>query len=419
MYRCIPMKNPLAFDCIIIGAGPAGLFVAANVSCKRVLLLEKKESAGKKLLISGSGRCNLTHSGSIGEFIDRYGDAGRFVRNALYGFSNLSLMEWFISRGLDLVTDKNGKVFPASDSARDVLLTLQKACIRNQVEIRYNQPVASIEKTVEGFRVFSGDREYFSRMLVITTGGLSYPSTGSSGDGIRLAMHLGHSVIPPKPALTPVINRELHMDELAGISLKDLQMSLYREGKKIREIRGDIGFTHKGISGPGILDSSRYMQVGDIIRFNFCGLNPDVFRKQLIDASSIAGKTTLMSYLRSFELPRSLVQYLLDRMSIPAEQVLACMEKGQRNMIVENFTAFPVTIQALGGYKEAMVTSGGVSRTGVNPATMESKLIPGLFFAGEVLDVDGDSGGYNLQFAFSSAFLAATAISGHEKSRNR
>lgn len=402
---------------MIIGAGPAGLFTAANVSCRKVLLLEKKESPGKKLLISGSGRCNLTHSGTIGEFIKHYGDAGRFARNALYQFSNLHLIEWFTSRGLDLATDKNGKLFPASEKAKDVLETLLAACRRNGVDILYNQAVSSVEIIADGFRISDGYQVYHGSSLVIATGGLSYPSTGSNGDGFRFAQNLGHTLCPLKPALTPVINRVHQLDQLAGVSLKDLKMSIFRDGKKMMDIQGDIGFTHKGISGPGILDSSRYMQAGDELRINFAGISPDELRKQLVEAASKPGKTTLISYLKNFDLPRSLLLFILDSLNVPIEQQLSCLEKGQRNRIIDGFTGFSLPIQAMGGYKEAMVTAGGVIRSEVNPATMESKLVPGLYFTGEVIDVDGDTGGYNLQFAFSSGYLAAMAITGKYKKR--
>ncbi|MCU0289046.1 MAG: aminoacetone oxidase family FAD-binding enzyme, partial [Acidobacteria bacterium] len=223
--------NPLKkeFDLIIIGAGPAGLFTAANIkTSKKVLLLEKNESPGKKLLISGSGRCNITHAGDIGMFFNHYGDNSRFLKTALGQFSNDDLINFFREKGLGTVIDKNGKVFPRSGNARDVLAVLIKECKHHKVDIKYNEAVLKIEKKERRFYVTTKDNEYICTKVLISTGGKSYPASGSSGDGYILAEALGHTIVSPQPALTPVFIKNYKFSEISGVSLQERTIYLYR-----------------------------------------------------------------------------------------------------------------------------------------------------------------------------------------------
>jgi len=392
-------------DVLIIGAGPAGLFAAIHCKCRKVIVLEKNAAPGKKLLISGTGRCNLTHDSKLSDFFDHYGANHRFLKNALHGFTNFDLIHFLNNNGLETVVDKNGKVFPASQKASDVLKVLTNVCHQNKIEIACSQQINGIIKTETGFEVNTNPEIFCSRFLVITTGGMSYPATGSTGDGYHYAKLFGHSIIPPKPSLSPVFIRDYIMNSISGVSVQNKSVYLYRGDKKITEHSGDIGFTHKGLSGPGILDFSRHILCDDILKVNFIDHRSDDFRSELIKASEKDGKTAIQTYLKKFDLPRSLVLLILKSINIESETRLAEITKNQRNQLIVAFCEYPFIVEKVGGFNMAMVTAGGVSQDEVNPKTMESKLIPGLYFAGEVLDIDGDTGGYNLQAAFSTGFL--------------
>jgi len=397
-------------DIIIIGGGPAGLFTGIHCKSNKVILLEKNAAPGRKLLISGTGRCNITHDCKLSDFFDHYGQNHRFLKTALHSFTNNDLIQFFNTHGLETVVDKNGKVFPASQKAEDVLKALMKAVASNYTEVVCNQLITSIIKTETGFEIISNSGVFSSRFLVITTGGMSYPATGSTGDGYHFAKQLGHSIVPPKPSLSPVFIREYAMASISGVSVQNKLVYLYRGDKKISEHRGDIGFTHKGLSGPGILDFSRHIVSGDILKVNLIDMRTDDFRNELIDSSVTKGKTAIQTYLKQFDLPRSLVLLILESIKLDSETKLAEITKAQRNQLVASFCEFPFTVEKVGGFNMAMVTSGGVSLEEVNQKTMESKLVPGLYFAGEVLDIDGDTGGYNLQAAFSTGYLVAKEL---------
>jgi predicted Rossmann fold flavoprotein len=292
---------------------------------------------------------------------------------------------------------------------------LINVCNKNRVEINCYQQIEEIKKTESGFEVKAGSGVFISRFLVITTGGMSYPVTGSTGDGYHFAKLLGHSIVPPKPSLSPVFIRDYTMASISGVSVQNKMVYLYRGDKKIMEHSGDIGFTHKGLSGPGILDFSRNILSNDILKVNFIELKSDDFRNELIKVSEKEGKTAIQTYLKKFDLPRSLVLLILKSINIEPETRLAEITKIQRNQLVAAFCEFPFTVEKVGGFNMAMVTAGGVNLEEVNPKTMESKLVPGLYFAGEVLDIDGDTGGYNLQAAFSMGWLVGQGISQSDK----
>lgn len=403
------MKNQ-HFDIIIIGAGPAGLF--ASIHCKKgkVLLIEKKPSAGRKLLIAGQGRCNLTHEGPISAFLGKYGNASKFLKNALYGFDNNKLVDFFHNHGLGTVADKNGKLFPETERSADVLKLLLYASSKAGARLLTDEEVLKVEKNGDIFQVRTINSAYTSRFLMVSTGGLSYPATGSSGDGYKFAADLGHSIEPQVPALSPVFIRDFAMSELAGVSLVQRNISIYRQNKKIAEHRGDIGITHKGLSGPGILDFSRQMQAGDVLKINMIDANADEFRNSVIAQSAQSGKQEIQTFLKSFELPKSLLRFLLDELQINPSMPLAMLTREKRIQLIALLCEYPFLIERVGGYNMAMATHGGVKLSEVSPKTMESKLVPDLYFAGEVLDIDGDTGGYNLQAAFSTAYLAANSM---------
>jgi len=398
------------FDTLVIGGGPAGLFAAIHCRGHRISVLEKNDSPGKKLLISGSGQCNFTHEGEILDFFSHYGMHSRFLKTALRKFTNIHLMNFFTQRGLEIITDKNGKVFPASLRSSDILKILTGECAKHNVSIFSHDAVLTVEKTADGFLIKTTADEYGCKNLVIATGGMSYPSTGSTGDGYHFAKLLGHSVVPPKPALSPVIIRNFAMTELAGVSLQNKPVYLYRDNKKIDAHHGDIGFTHKGLSGPGILDFSRNIHTGDILKLNIIDKNAEDFRKELIETAGTNGRITIQVFMKDYDIPRSLMRFILQKFALEPDQKLATITKEQRNLLVASFCEYPFEIEKTGGFNVAMTTCGGISLEEVSSKTMESKLVKDLYFAGEILDIDGDTGGYNLQAAFSTGYLAADTI---------
>lgn len=410
----------LLYDLIIVGAGPAGLFCGINSSSenKKILILEKNESPGRKLLISGSGRCNITHEGDILAFLDHYGDHGRFLRPALLSFTNLDLISFFEERGLAMIQAEGGKIFPVTLRSRDVLDVLIEECRARNIHMRCNQVVESIAivRSEDGFEVVSEDQTYQSRLLVIATGGCSYPATGSTGDGYSFARDLGHSITEIGPALTPVYIKDYPFSELAGISFQNMEVSLYRD-RKIKDWQGDILFTHQGLSGPGILDQSRHIRAGDILKLSFVDARKrDELENWLLDRTKMDGGRGLRSVLADLDLshaqplPSRLITKILELSGIPADLKCAHLAREMRTLLADNLTGFPVIVAKLGGFDVAMVTRGGVDLKEVNSKTMESRRVKGLYLVGEVLDIDGDTGGYNLQAAFSTGMLAARSI---------
>jgi predicted Rossmann fold flavoprotein len=312
--------------------------------------------------------------------------------------------------------EESGKIFPENRDASDVLRVLRDACGDNDVEVICGNPVRSVRRVDSGFEALTADALYCTRAIVIASGGVSYPHTGSTGDGYAFAASLGH-VVECVPALAPVIVKNHQFADCAGISVTGAQVGMYRKGKKERQFRGDVLFTHRGLSGPAILDASRYMRPGD--RITVCltdfGSRDDV-DTMLRDMISTSGKKTVKNSLGALHVPERLIQKIFALNNIDPAMTLSQMTRETRKCLAENITALPFDVARTGGFNEAMVTAGGVSLSDISPKTMESRIVPGLFFAGEVLDVDGDTGGYNLQFAFSSGFAAAGGVNRFLKS---
>ncbi|MBM2814116.1 MAG: hypothetical protein HW421_878 [Ignavibacteria bacterium] len=348
------------FDIIIIGGGPAGLFTAVNINDGRTLILEKNDSAGRKLLMSGSGKCNITQSGSISDFFSHYGEGGRFLMPALKEFTNTDLIEYLDSRGLKTI-NKKGKIFPASEDANDVLDLLLNECILKKVTINYNEQVKKLEVVDNGFSIITDKNSYRCTKLVIATGGKSYPSTGSTGDSFYFAKYLGHTIEKPRPALTPVYIKNYKFSDISGLSLESRKITLYRNEKKIKTNIGALGFTHWGLSGPGILDLSRYIEPNDTLKINLINQNPEYFRSAINETALKDKKITIKKFLKSFAIPDSLLKLILAELKLETTTYIADISKAFRNRMVELFCEYPFEIFRTGDFNIAMATKGGVS----------------------------------------------------------
>jgi predicted Rossmann fold flavoprotein len=400
-------------DVVVIGAGPAGLFCAIHAAWDNcnVLVLEKNPEPGAKLLLAGSGQCNLTHDGEIRNFITHYGDHGRFVKPALMSFQNRDLITFFRERSLPMMSEENGKVFPVTRKSEDVLTVLMDECRKRGVTLRCSEPVSGVFREGDGFTVATCKGSYRAGSVVITTGGASYPQCGTTGDGYGFAKSLGQPVTEIGPALAPLLMRPFPFASLSGMSFEDMRFSLWRSGKKVGDYSGDVLFTHLGLSGPGILDASRYIRPGDVVKLSFVGsMRREEFAAEIAQRAPQNPGWHVGTILAKYPIPERLNRKLLYLSGIEEDLTCAHFSTEKRSALVANCTEFPLVVTALGEMKIAMATRGGIALEGVNQKTMESKIVPGLFFAGEVLDIDGDTGGYNLQAAFSTGYLAAQGI---------
>lgn len=401
------------FPLVVLGGGPAGLFCALQAAKEgiNVLVLEKNRSCARKLLMSGSGQCNITHDGEIRSFLSHYGENGQFLKPALMNFQNRDLIDFFTTHGVPLEIEPGGKIFPRSRKASDILDVLIREGTDKGVVIRSSEPAIQVSADEKGFLIRTDQGSVHTEVLVIATGGDTFPATGSTGDGFQFAKSLGHTVTETGPALTGVYIKNYQYSDLSGISFADLSISLFRDGKKIKAHTGDLLFTHTGLSGPGILDFSRFIRPGDTLRVSFLpGIDPQKVKENLIERITATGNRQVKTVLSTFDLPDRFARKLLEQSGIEPELTGAHLSKKDRTTLIDLITACPFVISNLGGKDEAMVTRGGVSLAEINPKTMESRLVQGLFFVGEVMDVDGDTGGYNLQAAFSTAMLAAKRI---------
>ncbi|MDD4138463.1 MAG: aminoacetone oxidase family FAD-binding enzyme, partial [Methanoregula sp.] len=309
-------------DVVVIGAGPAGLFCAihAAIPGRRVLVLEKNPTPGAKLLLSGSGQCNLTHDGEIREFVTHYGEHGKFVKPALMSFTNKGLMDFFENHGLPMMTEENGKVFPQSRQSSDVLAVLLAECGLRGVTIRCSEPVLEISRADGLFTITTGAGQYVTKTVVITTGGASYPKCGTTGDGYRLAASLGHTVTEIAPALTPLLIRPFPFASLSGISFEGMRFTVWRNGKKVGDYTGDVLFTHLGLSGPGILDASRDIRPGDVVRLSFAGtLRREEFAADIAKRAAENTHWQVSTILAKYPIPERLNRKLLKCSGIPEE----------------------------------------------------------------------------------------------------
>lgn len=403
------------FDRIIIGGGAAGMFAAgfAGQRGERVLVLEKRERPARKILVTGKGRCNLTNNCTPQQFIAAVRRNPRFLMSAAYTFPPQQAMAVFEGLGVPLKTERGGRVFPVSDRAMDIADALCEFARRGGVQVVQAAVTGLILENgaVCGARTADG-REYRAPLTVLATGGKSYPSTGSDGSGYRLAAEAGHTILPPRPSLVPIIceNTDKQFQALMGLSLRNVTLTLIekKSGKTVYSELGEMLFTHFGISGPLALTASSYMERPADYRITIdCkpGLAPEQLDARLLRDFGAAPNRAFGNALEAL-LPRSLIPVVVAKSGIPTDRRVNQLTREERQRLGALLKAFPLTPQALRPIEEAVVTAGGVSVREIDPRTMRSRLAEGLAFAGEVIDVDAVTGGYNLQIAWSTGYLA-------------
>ena len=398
------------FDGIVIGGGPAGLYAAihaAKLGCS-VLLLERNDRLGKKLLITGKGRCNVTNDCSAQEVLQNVPRNGRFLYSAMETHPPKAVMEFFETRRCPLKTERGNRVFPVSDRSQSVLDALRTALREAGVTVRNARArsVLTQDGIVTGVRTPDGDIP--CRWVILATGGLSYPSTGSTGDGYVIAESLGHTVVPCQGSLVPLETEGTDCQDMQGLSLRNVGVKLLNEkGKVLYKDFGELLFTHFGVSGPTVLSASAHLK-GD------CRLSIDL--KPALDEGKLDDRILrdLDTYRnRTMEnaltdlLPRSMIPVVLRRLDVDTQLQANSLRKQDRRALVELLKNFTVHITGKRPVSEAIITSGGIKTAQIDPKTMESKLVPGLFFAGEIIDCDAYTGGFNLQIAWATAFAAA------------
>lgn len=406
------------YDFIVVGGGPAGMIAAgrAGERGKKVILLEKKDHPGKKLLMCATGRCNVTNTAPLDVFIKAYGKGGHFLRTALETFDNEKLRRFLLSRGVETVVENKGRVFPGSQRADSVLKVLETYLYDHQVKIQTNSHVLRLRtenKNVTGVETNHGN--ILGRHVLIATGGLSYPATGSTGDGYALASSVGHAIRPTYPAIIAFETAETWVKSVQGTPIKNVQIAACQSGKKIAEQFGEALFTHYGMSGPSILDMSKRivecLPDGAVqIHIDF---KPKYTLKELegvlLDQIKRYGGKAMKSCL-SFFIPVKLTPVFLNLCNIEPQKKASQITAPERKRILKQLKGLHLTLLRHRPIEEAMVTAGGIRLDEVDAKTMQSNLLGGLYFAGEVLDIDGPTGGFNLQAAFSTGHLAGNSI---------
>jgi len=411
----LAMKDNNLFDIAVIGGGPAGMMAAGRAAelGAKVVLIEKNETLGKKLLITGKGRCNFTHNEfDIRKFAEKFGRNGRFLYSALEVFGAREVIDFFESRGVKGKVEQGDRIFPEKGNAQDILNVFIKYLAEGKVNILLNTEVIGFQQEKGKIsQVLLGDRQLSADKFIICAGGKAYPQTGSSGDGYRWAEQLGHAIVTPVPALNPVKTSENWVKKLQGLSLKNVSLKLFQNSKKKDERFGEMLFTHFGVSGPIVMDMSK--NIGTLLKNGTVKLILDL--KPALDFKKLDKRIQ-----RDFEkfkgrmfknslkglLPLSMIPVMIKLSGIEPEKKVDYISREERNKLVHLLKELELTPTGMLGFKWSVVTSGGVAIKEVNPNTMCSKKVENLYFAGEILDLDGPSGGYNLQECWSSGYLA-------------
>lgn len=404
----------------VIGGGAAGMLAAGRAAelGASVTLLEKNGLLGKKLLITGKGRCNITNYCDVKGFIENIPGNPRFMYSALNAFDSAVLIELLNSLGLKTKVERGNRVFPESDRSADVVAAFERYMRERGVDVRLNHEVKELRQAGGGFEVITGGGVFPGGAVIIATGGLSYPLTGSTGDGYGFAKTFGHDVTGLRPSLVPLTVKEAWVRELQGLSLKNAAISLYAGCKPVYSDFGELMFTHYGVSGPVILSASRHIFSRESGARLVIDLKPALSHEQL-DARLLRdfGGNINREFRNSLGelLPQKMIPVVVGLSGIAPSKRVNSVTREERLSLARLLKGLELTITGTRGFNEAVITVGGVSVGGINPKTMESKLINGLYFCGEVLDVDAFTGGYNLQIAFSTGYAAGTAAGGGER----
>ncbi len=410
------------YDVVIVGAGAAGM-VASWRAAKRglkVLLVEKNTKLGVKILMSGGTRCNITQDTDRKGIVQAFGNNGKFLNSSLASFGPAEVVDMFNRLGVPTKVESTGKIFPQSDRAIDVRDALVRQCRDQGVEVLNPSPVKAIRKSPQGFEVESESETFQARGVAITTGGKSYPGCGTVGDGYAWAEQFGHQIVPTLPALCPISSGEKWVSELSGMSLLDANVSILDErGKVLGENRNPVLFTHFGLSGPAPMNVSRFVELYRDQKLKIqidCDPqnNSEQLRRQF-EQLVLENGAKAVGALNLCSVPRSYWESILHRSEVEPKTRLAELGKKKFNSILERIKRTQISVGGTRGFPKAEVTAGGVSLNEVNSSTMESKLQPGLFFAGEILDLDGPIGGYNFQAAFATGYLAGENMLSNRK----
>jgi predicted Rossmann fold flavoprotein len=401
------------WDVVVIGAGAAGLMAAIHAAerGRRTLLLERNRKPGVKILMSGGTRCNITHDCDNRGIVAAYGPPGKFLHSALAALSVQQTVAFFEAEGVATKVEDTGKVFPASNKAIDVLDALVRRLRRSAAAVALEEPVTDIRKVGDHFEIVTPQRLLTCPRVIVTSGGQSYPGSGTRGDGYNWAARFGHTIVPPKPALVPLTVRADWVGELRGVTLADVAVKVLKGDKPLATRRGGFLFAHFGLSGPAPLDVSkavsRHPDPQSLnLELDFLPARPEPDFDEFLRTESLASGKKQLAVVLGELLPRRLCDTLLTLCGQPADRKAAGLSKADRQRLVQAVKRHRLPIRGTLGFEKAEVTSGGVSLDEVDSRTMESKLCPGLYLAGEVLDLDGPIGGYNFQAAWSTGWLA-------------
>lgn len=410
------------FDVAVIGGGAAGLMAAGRAAelGARVVILERNERFGRKILITGKGRCNLTQAEfEDRKIIEKIGKQGKFLFSSLATFGPEEVINFFEQRGLATKIERGGRVFPVSNKAQDVLDILEKYLAENQVKKKFGARAVKL-RMMDGKIAYAvvGREKIYADKFILATGGMSYPVTGSTGDGYSWAKEVGHNIIEPAPALVPVRIKEKWIIKWQGLSLKNVALKILQHSKKQDARFGEMLFTHLGVSGPIVLDVSK--KIGELLRQGEVVLEIDL--KPALEATQLDERIQrdfaqnsnkdFKNYLPEL-LPQKMVEMMIELSGIEPKRKINLITKEERRQLVSLLKGLRLTVEGLMGFHQAIVTSGGVDISEVDSKTMRSKKVSNLFFAGEILNLDGPTGGYNLQIAWSTGYAAGTAASGN------
>ena len=414
------------YDIAVIGAGAAGSMAAitAALSNKKIVLIERNSSIGHKILLSGKKRCNITNSADIESFIEVFGKQGSFLRQSFNAFFSDDLISFFKERGLEMKVERQGRVFPVTDKSSSVVGVLERIIAGSKnIEALFNIAVKEIVKTDDGFNLNLSNKDTINvKRLIITTGGASYKMTGSLGDGFNFAEILGHTIMPLSPGLVPLKTKEVWVKSLQGLALKNVRITFkanknnnVKKCQKIVSSIGELMFTHFGVSGPLVLDLSAevvsILQISDAVSMLIDfkpGLSAEQLKKRILKEITLKSKMKFKNIIRSL-LPKRMAVVFIDLLKIPEDKKSSNLNKAEINRTIELLKHLPLTVTGSLTIDSAMVTNGGVSTKEIDSKTMESKVVKGLYFAGEVIDGCAKSGGYNLQQAFSTGYLAGVS----------